>query len=66
MQRATILYVDSDDVAGVDKGSLQTAADAANGGKIANVKYLVSETDGTNSNAFKLDLLVIEVNNEFK
>ena len=62
----TILYVDSDDVAGVDKGSLQTAADAENGSKIDNIKYLVSETDGTNSNAFKLDLLVIEVNNEFK
>ncbi len=59
----TVLYVDADDVAGVETGALQTAAESAAGVGINNIKFVIDEADG--SNAYKLDLLVIEVNNEF-
>ncbi len=66
----TILYVDADEVEGAETGALQTAAettvkvsnvDTVKG--IANIKFVIDEADGTD--AYKLDLLVIEVNNEF-
>ena len=60
----TILYVDSEEVEGVETGSLQTAAEDSSNNGINNIKYIVDEADG--DNAFKLDLLVIEINNEWK
>ena len=62
----TVLYVDSEDVSGIEKGSLQTAADnTTTGGKTPNIKFVIDEKDGDSDN-YKLDLLVIEVNNEWK
>ena len=60
----TILYVDSDEVEGAENGSLQTAAENTSNQGIANIKFVVDEADG--DNAYKLDLLVIEINNEWK
>ena len=60
----TILYVDSDEVEGAENGSLQTAAENSDNKGIANIKFVVDEADG--DNAYKLDLLVIEINNEWK
>ena len=59
----TILYVDADEVEGAETGTLQTAAEDKDNNGIANIKFVIDEADG--SNAYKLDLLVIEVNNEF-
>ena len=62
--------MDADEVEGAETGALQTAAETTvkvgsseeiKG--IANIKFVVDEADGTD--AYKLDLLVIEVNNEF-
>ena len=62
----TVLYVDSEDVSGIEKGSLQTAAnDGSTVNKIPNIKFVIDEKDGDSDN-YKLDLLVIEVNNEWK
>ena len=60
----TVLYVDSDEVEGAENGSLQTAAENTSNQGIANIKFVVDEADG--DNAYKLDLLVIEINNEWK
>ena len=60
----TVLYVDSDEVEGAENGSLQTAAENSDNKGIANIKFVVDEADG--DNAYKLDLLVIEINNEWK
>ena len=60
----TVLYVDSDEVEGAENGSLQTAAENSENKGIANIKFVVDEADG--DNAYKLDLLVIEINNEWK
>ena len=62
----TILYVDSDEVEGAENGSLQTAAEASANKGIANIKFVVDEADGTSTTSYKLDLLVIEINNEWK
>ena len=62
----TILYVDSDEVEGAENGSLQTAAEASANNGIANIKFVVDEADGTSTTSYKLDLLVIEINNEWK
>ena len=66
--KTTVLYVDSDDYAGVESGSVQQAADEIGGSageKVKNIAYVVSEKDGDNANALKLDLLVVEVNGDW-
>ena len=60
----TILYVDADEVEGAETGALQTAAESSAGVGINNIKFVIDEQDGT-APAYKLDLLVIEINNEF-
>ncbi|MCI5498018.1 MAG: S-layer homology domain-containing protein, partial [Clostridiales bacterium] len=61
----TVLYVDSEDVAGAESGSLQTAGTDTSGA-INNINFVIDEADGGSTTVFKLDLLVIEINNEWK
>ena len=61
----TVLYVDSEDVAGAESGSLQTAGTDTSGA-INNINFVIDEADSGSTTVFKLDLLVIEINNEWK
>ena len=62
----TILYINSADKEGQDNGSLQEAATTGTGTvtPTKNIAFVVDEADGTSTNAWKLDLLVIDVEND--